>query len=62
MSNNYNAKKALAALKASFVNNETSLDLAKFLVGYKELMKYSFEKNGLFFNVLFFLILDFSNI
>lgn len=39
MANVYNAKRALQALKASLVNNETSLDLAKFLVGYKELMK-----------------------
>lgn len=39
MSNQYNAKRALDSLKASFVNNETSLDLEKFIVAYKELIK-----------------------
>ncbi|RNA14176.1 ceramide-1-phosphate transfer [Brachionus plicatilis] len=40
MSNHYNAKIALEALKVSFVDNETSLDLKKFIIAYKELMKF----------------------
>lgn len=39
MSDEYSASRAMRALKNSFVNQETSLDLAKFIVAYKEIIK-----------------------
>ncbi|CAF0826502.1 unnamed protein product [Brachionus calyciflorus] len=45
MSDQYNANRCLMYLKNSFANNETSLDLVKFILAYKEMMKF-FDQIG----------------